>query len=116
MDPVVSLQSAGHLGTGEEKVGASEEAKEEAEQGVGQGLGQQEGGGLRKRFLYRLPDPTRRKDIEYYRDPAHRGYLSHTLPEGHGPSLFFNTPGTRQKAEKAANAKSGEKAAENRIW
>ena len=40
-------------------------------------------------FQYRLPDPTSRKDLEYYRDPAHRGYLSHTLGEGHSPSLFF---------------------------
>jgi len=61
-------------------------------------------------FLYRLPDPTSRKDLEYYRDPAHRGYLSHLVPEGHGPSLFYKTPGTsvrRQtnKAGKAAAAK-----------
>ncbi|KAI9749595.1 MAG: hypothetical protein M4579_006817 [Chaenotheca gracillima] len=46
-------------------------------------------------FLYRLPDPTSRKDIEYYRDPAHRGYLSHLVPDGEGPSLFFKTPGKR---------------------
>src|SRR5205085_2817540 len=30
-------------------------------------------------FKYRLPDPTSRKDIEYYRDPAHRGYLRHLV-------------------------------------
>lgn len=66
-------------------------------------------------FAYRLPDPTSRKDLEYYRDPAHRGYLSHLVEEGHGPSLFFKTPGTgtRRKAKKARSATA---AGENRIW
>lgn len=68
-----------------------------------------------KPFTYRLPDPTSRKDLEYYRDPAHRGYLSHLVEEGHGPSLFFKTPGTgiRRKAKKAGSATV---AGENRIW
>ncbi len=48
-------------------------------------------------FLYRLPDPTSRDDIEYYRDPAHRGYLSHTLKEGESPSLYFKVPGPTKK-------------------
>ncbi|PTD11123.1 Sorting nexin mvp1 [Fusarium culmorum] len=39
-------------------------------------------------FRYRLPDPTGREDIEYYRDPAHRGYLSHQLAPGESPSLL----------------------------
>ncbi|KAI1465078.1 ribosomal protein L15 [Daldinia caldariorum] len=48
---------------------------------------------LRQRgFSYRLPDPTARWDIEYYRDPAHRGYLSHTLKPGESPSLYFKVP------------------------
>lgn len=66
-------------------------------------------------FSYRLPDPTSRKDLEYYRDSAHRGYLSHLVAEGHGPSLFFKTPGTgiRRKAKKA---RGGAAAGENRIW
>ena len=42
-----------------------------------------------KGFMYRLPDPTSRKDIEYYRDPAHRGYLSYQLQESQDPSLFY---------------------------
>ncbi|KAI1134882.1 hypothetical protein F5Y05DRAFT_406271 [Hypoxylon sp. FL0543] len=46
----------------------------------------------KKGFHYRLPDPTARWDIEYYRDPAHRGYLSHTLQPGESPSLFFRVP------------------------
>lgn len=64
-------------------------------------------------FTFRLPDPTSRKDMEYYRDAAHRGYLSHLVKEGHGPSLFFKTPGmgvVRKKAKKA-NA-----AGENKVW
>lgn len=41
----------------------------------------------------RLANPTARKDIEYYRDPKHRGYLSGTLKEGESPSLFWKLPG-----------------------
>ncbi|KAK8150475.1 hypothetical protein MY1884_006134 [Beauveria asiatica] len=57
-----------------------------------------------KAFRYRLPDPTSREDIEYYRDPAHRGYLSHQLQPGESPSLYYKVPGkekiksTKQKA------------------
>jgi large subunit ribosomal protein L15 len=66
-------------------------------------------------FLYRLPDPTSRKDLEYYRDPAHRGYLSHLLEKGQGPSLFFKTPGVgvRKKTKKPGEAQAAEK---NRLW
>lgn len=52
-------------------------------------------------FKYRLPDPTARWDIEYYRDPAHRGYLSHLLEEGQNPSLFFGVPSEKKAARKA---------------
>ncbi|KAH8899019.1 50S ribosomal subunit protein L15 [Thozetella sp. PMI_491] len=45
---------------------------------------------------YRLPDPTSRWDIEYYRDPAHRGYLSHMLQPGESPSLYFKVPGEKK--------------------
>lgn len=69
---------------------------------------------LTKSFDNRLPDPTSRKDIEYYRDPAHRGYLSHLVPEGHGPSLFFKTPGTGKVAVR--NKSKSRVAGENRIW
>ncbi|KAF6222376.1 hypothetical protein HO133_001462 [Letharia lupina] len=69
----------------------------------------------RKSFYNRLPDPTSRKDIEYYRDPAHRGYLSHLVPEGHGPSLFFKTPGTGKMAMRKTS-KSKAVAGDNRIW
>lgn len=66
-------------------------------------------------FTYRLPDPTSRKDIEYYRDPAHRGYLSHLVEEGQGPSLFFKMPGAgtvRRRKEKGDGPAKGA----NRIW
>ena len=62
-----------------------------------------------KKHYYRLPDPTGREDIEYYRDPAHRGYLSHTLQPGESPSLYFKVPGTTAAYTKP---KSQEKAAE----
>jgi len=66
-------------------------------------------------FSYRLPDPTSRKDLEYYRDSAHRGYLSHLVEEGQGPSLFFKTPGTgtRRKTKKVGKAAV---AGENKLW
>ena len=69
----------------------------------------------RQSFDNRLPDPTSRKDIEYYRDPAHRGYLSHLVPEGHGPSLFYKTPRTGKMAVRKAS-KSKAVAGDNRIW
>ncbi|KAI9815870.1 MAG: YmL10 [Phylliscum demangeonii] len=63
------------------------------------------------RRLFRLPDPTSRKDIEYYRDPAHRGYLSHLVREGESVSLLHlptrkerNVRRRRAAAAAAANA------------
>ncbi|KAH0544345.1 hypothetical protein FGG08_001486 [Glutinoglossum americanum] len=72
-------------------------------------------------FAFRLPDPTSRKDIEYYRDPAHCGYLSHLVPEGEGPSLFFKIPGKgkdggRGKMVVAGGKAISKKRSENRIW
>lgn len=65
-------------------------------------------------FQYRLPDPSSRKDLEYYRDPAKRGYLSHTRADGDGPSLFFKDPSTTKKRSRV---KSGKKVkSENRLW
>ncbi|KAI9051327.1 hypothetical protein LZ554_004374 [Drepanopeziza brunnea f. sp. 'monogermtubi'] len=66
-------------------------------------------------FKYRLPDPTSRKDLEYYRDSAKRGYLSHTVEEGHGPSLFFKTPGMgkKRKVKKAGKAVA---TGDNKLW
>ncbi|PYI08608.1 hypothetical protein BO78DRAFT_395480 [Aspergillus sclerotiicarbonarius CBS 121057] len=64
-------------------------------------------------FKYRLPDPTKRRDIEYYRDPAHRGYLSHLLKPMEGPSLFFRSPVERKSA---AGVKKEKILPENRLW
>ncbi|KAL5598704.1 hypothetical protein BROUX41_003383 [Berkeleyomyces rouxiae] len=60
-------------------------------------------------WLKRLPDPTHRWDVEYYRDPAHRGYLSHTLKEGQNPSLFFGVP-KEMKPKKKRSGTSQSKA------
>lgn len=67
-------------------------------------------------FSYRLPDPTSRKDIEYYRDPAHRGYLSHQVEEGQGPSLFFRAPRTGNFQKKSKKTGTAAAARDNRIW
>ncbi|KAL1840005.1 hypothetical protein VTJ49DRAFT_922 [Mycothermus thermophilus] len=61
--------------------------------------------------VYRLPDPTSREDIEYYRDPAHRGYLSHTLKPGESPSLFFKVPGAETAEVKAVEKERAEEQA-----
>jgi large subunit ribosomal protein L15 len=68
---------------------------------------------LLNKYQYRLPDPTSRKDIEYYRDPAKRGYMAYQLKEGEGPSLFFRTPFQKRPA---TGKKVKQKAAENRVW
>lgn len=67
----------------------------------------------RGNFVYRLPDPTHRKDIEYYRDPAHRGYLSHLVQPNEGPSLFFLSPAERKSS---AGVKKEKVLAPNRLW
>lgn len=74
---------------------------------------------LTKPFKYRLPDPISRKDLEYYRDANHRGYLSHTVGQGQSPSLFFKSP-TEIVARKAASAGTTKKKAiaskDNLLW
>lgn len=65
-----------------------------------------------KGFRYRLPDPTGREDIEYYRDPAHRGYLSHQLQPGESPSLYYRVPGV----EKIKSAPKEKKIVEETLW
>lgn len=56
-------------------------------------------------YLYRLPDPVSRWHIEYYRDPAHRGYLSHQLKPGESPSLYYKVPEAVLKKKKATAKK-----------
>ncbi|GAB7356624.1 hypothetical protein MBLNU459_g7346t1 [Dothideomycetes sp. NU459] len=97
-DPIHSLQS-------QPMTAAAAEAQAQGEVGE-------------KKYKYRLPDPASRKDLEYYRDPAHRGYLSYLVEEGHGPSLFFKTPGMGRVAAKRIATKGGKTLAkgENRVW
>ena len=119
MDPVNSLQSRISLG-GQRGVEALSNVEGESQGSEGEGEMEAERedmhmlGQGQKQWRYRLPDPTSRKDIEYYRDPAKRGYLSHLVPEGHGPSLFYKTPGTGSAVVRKAKGKSV--AGENRIW
>lgn len=68
-----------------------------------------------KGFSYRLPDPTARWDIEYYRDPAHRGYLSHMLQPGESPSLFFRVP-PAQILKQRQKKQKGDKQTEAKLW
>lgn len=64
-------------------------------------------------FPYRLPDPTSRPEMEYYRDPAHRGYLSHQLAEGESPSLYYRVP-PEQKLK--PEGKKEKKTTEETLW
>ncbi|KAJ4376094.1 YmL10 [Neocucurbitaria cava] len=70
-----------------------------------------------QKYRYRLPDATSRKDIEYYRDPAHRGYLSYLVKEGESPSLFFKPPGEAKDRKKQSARRDAAKAsADNRLF
>lgn len=51
-------------------------------------------------YHFRLPDPTGRKDKEYYRNPVKRGYLVHTVKAGEGPSLYFKPPAAGVQRER----------------
>ncbi|KAF1927782.1 50S ribosomal subunit protein L15 [Didymella exigua CBS 183.55] len=69
------------------------------------------------KYKYRLPDATGRKDIEYYRDPAHRGYLAYTLDANESPSLFFKPPReAREKRNQTAKRNAAKASAENRLF
>ena len=74
-----------------------------------------------RRYRYRLADPTSRRDFEYYRDHAHRGYLSPMVKEGESPSLYFKVPSSplhnRAKASgvKASGTKKTMKRVE-KLW
>lgn len=71
---------------------------------------------MSKKHYYRLPDPTSRWEIEYYRDPAHRGYLSHTLKPGQSPSLYFKVPGEKTVVAKKFNKKAEEAAEAEKLF
>jgi large subunit ribosomal protein L15 len=70
-----------------------------------------------KEFPFLLPDPVSRKELEYYRDFAKRGYLSYMVPPGHGPSLYFAQPGIKKVVRRTARttAKSAVKGG-NLLW
>jgi len=74
------------------------------------------GAGPLLKYPLRLPDPAGRKELEYYRDPAHRGYLSYMLEEGQGPSLFWRTPGSRTVKDDGVKQERKKTATQNRIW
>ncbi|EER24889.1 YmL10 [Coccidioides posadasii str. Silveira] len=107
-DPYVSLAWANAQIHAEAEGDGAEAKTKELSIGMGFDKPRAKGEG----FQYRLPDPTNRKDIEYYRDPAHRGYLSYLVGDGEGPSLYFTPPGEEGKKTK----KVGKKASENRVW
>lgn len=69
---------------------------------------------------FKLPDASSRWDLEYYRDPAHRGYLSDQVRKGQSPSLFFKSlkqPKVKGKAEnKASMQKQKAEKAANRLF
>ena len=67
---------------------------------------------IRTGFPNRLPDPTSRKDLEYYRDAARRGYLAHEVPEGDSPSLYFKTPKQKERERNEARAERRRRRAE----
>jgi large subunit ribosomal protein L15 len=70
-----------------------------------------------QKYRFRLPDATGRKDIEYYRDPAHRGYLSYMMKEGESPSLFFKIPGAAKDRKKQSARRDAAKAsADNKLF
>lgn len=70
-----------------------------------------------QKYKYRLPDATGRKDIEYYRDPAHRGYLNYMVKDGESPSLFFKPPGEAKDRKKQSARRDAAKAsADNRLF
>ncbi|CAO2651782.1 Nn.00g000650.m01.CDS01 [Neocucurbitaria sp. VM-36] len=88
---------------------ATQDAHKEAMAAVMKQVGQ--------KYKYRLPDATARKDIEYYRDPAHRGYLSYLVKEGESPSLFFKPPGEAKDRKKQSARRDAAKAsADNRLF
>ena len=68
-----------------------------------------------QQYKYRLADATGRKDIEYYRDAARRGYLSYLVPEGHGPNLFFKVQGDAAR-KKGKVQRNGPSSADNMMW
>jgi large subunit ribosomal protein L15 len=102
-----SVSSSTPLPVGKEHVQEVTEAFREMERRAG-------------RRVYRLPDPTSRWDMEYYRDPAHRGYLSQQLTPGQSPSLFFTVPEDKivivEKQKKGGRTTAAVAAEKRDLW
>ena len=121
--PTISLQSDAELmvravpaDSSEElrRVLAAKDVSEDAKSGVLQEVYQRV---VRDRYKYRLPDATSRRDIEYYRDPAHRGYLAYTVKKGESPSLYFKPRGqVKYKGGQGGKGDAGKESAESRIF
>lgn len=71
-------------------------------------------------YQYRLPDPTSRKELEYYRDVKNRGYLSHMVQEGQGAILFWKPPMSEEDLAKLkrknTNSADARRKEENKLW
>lgn len=71
-------------------------------------------------YKYRLPDPTGRKDMEYYRDEKNRGYLRYLVKEGQSANLFFKPPLSEREIEvirkERGSDKKAKRAEDNRLW
>lgn len=67
-------------------------------------------------YQYRLPDPTSRKDLEYYRDSKNRGYLSHTVSEDETPSLFWRPPISEAQLKELRKSDPTRKKEEDTLW
>lgn len=70
-------------------------------------------------YQYRLPDPASRKDIEYYRDEKHRGYLSHMVQPGQSASLYWKPPLSEPELaelKKKTDPKRDQELEANKLW
>lgn len=72
-------------------------------------------------FQYRLPDPSSRPDLEYYRDEKHRGYLAHTVKEGELANLYFKPPVSEEelkvlKRESARGGRAQKRKQGDKLW
>jgi large subunit ribosomal protein L15 len=69
-------------------------------------------------YRYRLPDPTSRKEMQYYRNWKNRGYLAHTVKEGEVADLFWKPDLRSSDQFEAARRRKSVKSevADNRLW
>jgi len=66
---------------------------------------------------HRLANPTSRKDLEYYRNPDNRGYLTGIIKPDYNPrSLFFKHPKEALKARQRKKTQVKTQEARDRLW